>query len=162
MLNILCTLLCRLILLFLDIELQTLLRRSELVCVIELLSPEPQILFLPSNAFPTHKLTRRCPLLSLSSNSHEMADLLTSLHDLLAFCLFCSSNNLSGFLSSHSPFCVMEAKANLNALMEDHGKRSICQWKSHWGGGDFLPHSGLLWSFLLKVNHSLDDSQKLR
>lgn len=61
------------------------------------------------------------------SDSHEMAHLLTALDDLLAFRLSCSSNNLSGFLISHLPFYVMETVANLNALMEDHGKRSICQ-----------------------------------
>lgn len=61
------------------------------------------------------------------SDSHEMANLLTAVDDLLACCLSCSSNNISGFLISHLPFSVMETKANLNALMEDHGKRSICQ-----------------------------------
>lgn len=65
--------------------------------------------------------------LSHLSDSHEMANLLTALDGLLAFRLSCSSNNLSDFLSGHSPFCVMVTKANLNALMEDHGKRSICQ-----------------------------------
>lgn len=99
-LNVLCTLLCRLVLLFLDdTNLQTLLSRSEFLYVIELLSPEPKILLLPSNAFPAHKLTRRwCASLSLWSNSREMAELLTSLHDLLPFHLSCSSNNLSAIV----------------------------------------------------------------
>lgn len=65
--------------------------------------------------------------LSLLSDSRERANLLIALDDLLAFHLSCSSNNLSDFLSSESLFCVMKSKANLNALMEDHGKRSICQ-----------------------------------
>lgn len=42
--------------------------------------------------------------LSLLSDSREMANLLTALDDLLAFRLSCSSNNLSDFLSSQSPF----------------------------------------------------------
>lgn len=65
--------------------------------------------------------------LSLLSDSRERTNLLMALDDLLAFHLSCSSNNLSDFLSSQSLFCVRKAKANLNALMENHGKRSICQ-----------------------------------